>query len=198
MNDITPVETHPWEPFIPPHARILIMGTFPPASNRWTMNFYYPNRINDFWRVMGLVFFDNPLRFWNELTKSFRLEDIINFLTERGIAMSDTAYQVRRLKGNASDKFLEIVTPNDLDRLLEMMPECRTVATTGQKAAQVIAQLTGSEVPAIGERVQIDNYGTSGRSLGIYRMPSTSRAYPLPLSGKAAAYRAMFEAEGLL
>lgn len=45
-------ETHPWPPFIPPHAKILIMGTFPPAPNRWSMDFYYPNCQNDFWRIM--------------------------------------------------------------------------------------------------------------------------------------------------
>ena len=37
-----------------------------------------------------------------------------------------------------------------------------------------------------------------GRSLFLYRMPSTSRAYPLSLEKKADAYRALFQAAGLL
>lgn len=197
MTSQLPVETHPWEPFIPEHTRILIMGTFPPAPARWTMEFYYPNKINDFWRVMGLVFYDNPLRFWDESTRSFMLDDIRTFLTERGIALNDTGYRIRRLKGNASDKFLEIVEPVNLPALMQLMPGCRAIATTGQKAAEVIAGLTDSIVPSVGDHVSV-LYGERRMKLNIYRMPSTSRAYPLPLAQKAEYYADMFKAEGLL
>ncbi|MDE5744911.1 MAG: uracil-DNA glycosylase family protein [Paramuribaculum sp.] len=190
-----PIESHPWAAFIPDRAKILIMGTFPPKSNRWSMDFYYPNRINDFWRVMGIVFFNNPDRFWNSLTKSFRLDDIKNFLTERGIAMNDTGAKVRRLKDNASDKFLEIVEQVDLHGLMELMPECKTIATTGEKAAGVIASLTDTLVPATGSAVETDYMS---RPLTIWRMPSTSRAYPLPIARKAEAYAEMFRKTGLL
>lgn len=54
------MERHPWEPWIPQGAKVLIMGTFPPAPKRWSMDFYYPNRTNDFWKVCGLIFFGNP------------------------------------------------------------------------------------------------------------------------------------------
>lgn len=29
-----PLERHPWEPFIPEGAKVLIMGTFPPGPHR--------------------------------------------------------------------------------------------------------------------------------------------------------------------
>ena len=38
-----PLERHPWPPFLPEGAKVLIMGTFPPGNHRWSMNFYYPN-----------------------------------------------------------------------------------------------------------------------------------------------------------
>lgn len=190
------LETHPWEPFIPDRARILIMGTFPPAPSRWSMDFYYPNRINDFWRIMGLVFYNDRDRFWNALTRSFRLEDIRRFLTERAIALNDTGRVVRRLKGNASDKYLEIVTPVDLKALLDLMPTCHAVATTGEKAAGVVAELTGTVPPKMGEKVQCTT--SEGRKLTIYRMPSTSRAYPLAIDKKAAYYASMFREIGIL
>ena len=53
------IENHPFPPFIPEGAKILIMGTFPPQPKRWNMNFYYPNRTNDFWKIMGLIFLGN-------------------------------------------------------------------------------------------------------------------------------------------
>ena len=43
-----PLERHPWPPFIPEGAKVLVMGTFPPGNHRWSMEFYYPNRTNDF------------------------------------------------------------------------------------------------------------------------------------------------------
>ena len=30
-----PIETHPFEPFLPQGARILFLGSFPPQEKRW-------------------------------------------------------------------------------------------------------------------------------------------------------------------
>ncbi len=187
---VPPIEFHPFPPFIPPEAKLLIMGTFPPKKERWSMEFYYPNRINDFWRVMGKVFFDNPMRFIDPSKGEFHLDDIRNFLTERGIALSDTGAQVQRLRDNASDKFLQIVKPVNLDGLLEEMPRCHVIATTGEKAAATLAEITGSQAPAMGGSVDIE-YNVGGkapRRLTVFRMPSTSRAYPMSLDRKAEFY----------
>ena len=188
-----PIETHPWEPFIPEGAKILIMGTFPPQSKRWAMDFYYPNRTNDFWPMMALIFFGDRDALRIPGSKDFDLEAIKAMLTEKRIALNDTGFRVRRLMGNASDKFLEIVEPVHLGELLARMPECRTVATTGEKAAGVIASLTDTPLPRMGQMVAAPD-----RELEIWRMPSTSRAYPLPLEKKAAYYRAMFQHAGIL
>lgn len=48
-------ELHPLGFFLPNHAKILLLGSFPPPKNRWSMNFYYPNIRNDMWRIMGLI-----------------------------------------------------------------------------------------------------------------------------------------------
>ena len=186
------IETHPWQPFVPDGAKVLIMGTFPPGSHRWSMDFFYPNRTNDFWFMMGLLFFGDKDALYDREARTFRLDEIKKLLTDKGIAMGDTGYRVRRLKGNASDKFLEIVEPVHLDELLGRMPSCRHIATTGEKAAGVLASLTGTEVPKMGECV------TTADGLTIWRMPSTSRAYPLALEKKAEYYRRLFEAAGII
>ena len=197
-NEI-PVETHPWQPVIPDNTRVLIMGTFPPAPSRWAMPFYYPNRINDFWRIMGIVFYGNPERFYDSLTKQFRLDDITAFLTERGIALSDTGRRVRRLRNNASDAFLEIVEAVDLQKLLPLMPHCRAIATTGTLAAEVIAGLTSTKIPAIGTAIEAPALTNAyHENIMLWRMPSTSRAYPLPIARKAEAYTALFRSIGLI
>lgn len=182
------IERHPWPPFIPQGARILIMGTFPPGEHRWSMPFFYPNPINDFWRVMGIIYFNDKDKLYLPHLKTFDLGKIKEMLAAHHIALGDTGLEVRRLKGNAADKFLDIVTPIPLADTLALMPECTAVATTGEKAAQVIAEITGTEVPKTGTYTETD---FAGRHLRIYRMPSTSRAYPLPLAKKAEIYRNM-------
>lgn len=185
------IETHPWLPFVPDGAKVLIMGTFPPGSHRWSMDFFYPNRTNDFWFMMGLLFFGDKDALYDREARTFRLDEIKKLLTDKGIAMGDTGHKVRRLKGNASDKFLEIVEPVNFAALRACMPLCTDVATTGEKATIVLASLTGTEVPRMGESV------TTSDGLRLWRMPSTSRAYPLALEKKAAYYRRLFQSAAI-
>lgn len=194
MTDINKpeIETHPWEPFMPPGARVLIMGTFPPGRHRWSMDFYYPNRTNDFWFMMGLLFFGDKDALYDRHIRQFDLDAIIRLLTEKGIALHDTCRRIRRLKGNASDKYLEVIECVPLRALLAEMPDCHTVATTGEKAASIIAGLTDTEVPAMGRYVE------SADGLDIWRMPSTSRAYPLALARKAEYYAELFRHVNIL
>lgn len=186
------LEVHPWEPFIPEGAKVLIMGTFPPQAKRWSMDFYYPNRTNDFWKICGLIFLGDKDALCLPGEKKFDVDAIRGLMTAKGIALNDTARRVRRLKGNASDKYLEIVEPVPLYDLLARMPQCRAVATTGEKAAGVIAEITGTPLPKMGKMV------TAPDGLEIWRMPSTSRAYPLPVEKKAEYYATLFRHLGIL
>ncbi len=199
MEDLR-IEKHPFEPFLPENARLLICGTFPATSNKWSMKFYYPNFINDMWRIFGLIYFEDKDMLVDSGKRTFRLEKIKDLLTKLGIAFSDTGREIVRLKGNASDKFLQIEKPIDLGATLSVLPDCRSVATTGEKAAGVIAEITGTTIPKVGEFADCMIKLPSGeiREFRNWRMPSTSRAYPLRLEAKAAFYRNMLKATGLL
>ena len=190
--DSVELESHPFEPFAPESAKVLIMGTFPPQRKRWSMDFYYPNRTNDFWPMMGLIFFGDREALRLPGTKDFDVVAIKRLLNEKGIALNDTGRRVRRLMGNASDKFLEIVEPVPLYDVLALMPLCKAVATTGEKAAGVIAEITSTPLPKMGEHV----IATDG--LDIWRMPSTSRAFPMKLEAKAEYYARLFRSVGIL
>lgn len=188
-------ERHPLEPFLPKGAKVLMLGSFPPQRQRWSMDFYYPNFINDMWRIMGIVFFGDKDRFVSKGRKGFELDAIVDFCKDKGIALSDTAVEVVRTKDNASDKFLEVTEPRDIAALLALMPDCRAVITTGEKAAETFAGVMGCDVPKVGCSA---GFLCGGRELKLYRMPSTSRAYPKPLEEKAAAYEAAFSEIGVL
>ena len=184
------IENHPLEPFLPANARLLMLGSFPPQKKRWSMDFYYPNLNNDMWRIVGLLFFNNKDYFLNETRKAFCRERIINFLNDKGIALFDTASAIRRLQDNASDKFLEVVQPTDISRLLGQLPECKAIVTTGQKATDTLRAQFEVEEPKVGD---FSEFVFDGRPMRLYRMPSSSRAYPLALDKKAAAYRTMYQ-----
>ena len=183
------VERHPFEPFLPEGAKVLMLGSFPPQPKRWSMEFYYPNFINDFWRIIGIIFFEDKERFVDQDAKKFKLREIKEFCSGKGIAMFDTATAVRRLKDNASDKFLEVVEPTDIPALLRKIPECRAVVVTGEKAAVTLCGTFGTEAPAVGD---YSSFSFENRPMRLYRMPSTSRAYPLPIQKKADVYRRLF------
>ena len=195
---IVPAERHPLEPFLPAGARVLMLGSFPPPRARWSMDFYYPNFINDMWRILGLLFYGDKSHFIVAGQKRFDRERVVGFCTEKGIALYDTATAVRRLKENASDKFLEVVEPTDVAALLRRIPDCRTVVVTGEKAAETVLRSlnrASHTLPRIGS---YENFDFDGRAMHLWRMPSSSRAYPLALEEKAAHYGRMFRTEGLL
>lgn len=180
------IETHPLEPFLPSNGRILFLGSFPPPQSRWSMEFFYPNWINDFWRIQGLIHFGNARFFEKSDAKCFDRARIIGFCKEQGLAFFDTAAKVCRWKGNASDEFLEILEPADIPAMLAQMPDCHTIVTTGGKSAQELAGILAlSSIPSVGSFADWNG-------VRIWRMPSTSRAYPMSLQDKAARYARLF------
>lgn len=184
------VETHPFEPWLPANARLLMLGTFPPSERRWCMPWYYPNLQNDMWRIFGLAFFGNKEHFLTEDKRSWRLDELKTFLAEKGVAIYDTAYRIRRTKGTASDKDLEVVEPVDLDALLTRLPDLQGVLTAGQLATRLFTTHYN-----IKEKIAMGEYATfqvGDKSLRLYRMPSSSRAYPMAVEKKTEYYQRMF------
>lgn len=185
------VERHPLEPFLPENARLLMLGSFPPPRRRWSMEFFYPNLQNDMWRIFGYLFFGERNHFLTPDGKAFDRERLEEFLRRKGVALYDTACEVIRLKGNASDNFLQVVRETDVVALLRQLPQCRAIVTTGQKAAETLCRKLGvAAVPEVGGS---QPFTLDGRQLQLWRMPSSSRAYPRPLEWKAACYARMFD-----
>ena len=185
------------------------------------MDFYYPNFINDHWRIEGQIFYGDKNHFVDLEAKRFRIDEIVAFCEEKGLAFFDTSTAIRRLQDNASDKFLEVVEPTDIPALLRQLPHLRAIVTTGEKATETICRTMGiTETPKVNTYVEITNTDgtdekdilantdgtdetdklentnltnlTNGGSLILYRLPSSSRAYPLSFDKKVEAYRQFF------
>ena len=211
MSATPKIERHPLKPFLPANAQLLMLGSFPPPKERWCIDFFYPNPQNDMWRIMGQIFYGDKtflevqrdfLKVQSDQVQStkagrkvFNREEIASFCEAKGIAIFDTAQAVIRLQGNAADEHLEIVEPTDIAALLQEIPLCHDICCTGGKAAQTLAETLHCTLPKVGESIETS---FAGRTIRFWRMPSSSRAYPLSLDKKAAAYRQMFKTIGLL
>lgn len=189
------VEYHPLLPFLPENARVLFLGSFPPQQKRWCIDFFYPNFINDHWRIEGAIFFHDRNHFVDEKEKRFKIDEIVEFCQHQGIAFFDTSTAIRRLKDNASDKFLEVVEPTSIPSLISHLPHLKVIVTTGEKATETICEsLNILQIPKVNTFVSIPNMrNQDGNEMILYRLPSSSRAYPLAFDKKVEAYKRMFE-----
>ena len=191
------VEYHPLRPFLPENAKVLFLGSFPPQRKRWCMDFYYPNFINDHWRIEGQIFFGDKNHFVDAENKRFKINEIVAFCQEKGLAFFDTSTAIRRLQDNASDKFLEVIEPTDISALIQQLPNLRAIVTTGEKATETLCASLGiPEIPKVNTFVTtpLTSEKGAGTELFLWRLPSSSRAYPLAFDKKVEAYRQMFQA----
>ena len=118
------------------------------------------------------------------------MDDLKAFLTSRGIALYDTCTQIIRTKNTASDKDLQVVEQTDIKAMLQRLPQCKTIVTAGQLATTLCAQQLGVEEPKVGMFVSVE---IEGRTIRLYRMPSSSRAYPMTIEKKSAFYQTVFD-----
>lgn len=191
MPDILPdlpIEVHPFPPFLPENAQVLVLGTFPPAEGKRAMDFYYPNFQNDMWRILGIIYFQDPDHFRRGTEKAFDPDKIRAFLSKAGIALGPTVLRAQREKGNASDKFLHIVEEADLGTMLSRLPHCRRLVTTGEKATEIVLHQC-TEPPKLPRTNTTVSIRLGGKRYELTRLPSSSRAYPMKLEKKAECYK---------
>ncbi|WP_150539719.1 DNA glycosylase [Actinobacillus vicugnae] len=192
------IEHHPFAPILPAKATVVMMGTFPPTNEKRCMEFHYPNFQNDMWRIMGAIFYDDSDYFRVGDEKRFDPLKIEAFLREKGIALCSSAQTAIRLKGNAADKDLKIVEPVDMPKLLDTLPNVKWIFTTGGLATETLLGLLNQKIKAPKTNEWIEYPYSAERELFLYRLPSTSRAYPLSLANKIEAYRQFFIQAGLI
>ena len=88
-----------------------------------------------------------------------------------------------------------MVEPTDIHALLQQIPHCRAIVTTGEKATETLcATLRIADLPKVNTSVAIpDTYNMDGEQILLSRLPSSSRAYPLSFDKKVEAYRQLLE-----
>lgn len=104
MNEI---ETHPFKPYVPRNATVLIIGSFPgrdmtqKKSNH--SDWFYGTKRNQFWKIISGVY---KIDLHNTADKK-------ELFSKKGIAVADIILQARRNAINNSDINLEVIAYND-------------------------------------------------------------------------------------
>lgn len=97
---------HPFGPFVPQNARILILGSFPSVKSREQM-FFYGHPQNRFWRVLAEVL---------SVSAPETIDEKKELLQDVGVALWDVIGSCT-IRGS-SDASITNVVPNDLGPIL--------------------------------------------------------------------------------
>ena len=173
------IETHAFEPFFPPKATTLILGTFPTHNKNWRFNFYYPGRSNFFWRLLGDVYGYT----FQHKTGDEAVEERKSFCIKHGIALSDTILSCRRLVSTSSkDSDLEICEPMPIVDMLLQHPKVNTVildSSSGKVSAHYLfyQHLEANHVSYMVAKTKPPihgNFNLDGRLINVYTLYSPS------------------------
>jgi len=123
------LEIHPFEPFIPQEATMLVLGTFPPIERCRDFKFYYPNNVgNRFWVIIEYVF-NHKFQYWKE---NLAVEERKALLDKKHIAITDMVDKCVRSESNSSDKNLCEIEFRNICKLLRSRPKIRKIILTSR------------------------------------------------------------------
>jgi hypoxanthine-DNA glycosylase len=155
-------------PIAAPHARLLVLGSFPSAASLQAQQ-YYAHPRNHFWPILSAL--------WGIDLRSLPYAERVAEAQQRGLAIWDV-YATCRREGSL-DSAIEDALPNDLLALASRLPQLAAIAHNGGESARAT-------------RI------TRALGLPVHRLPSTSPANASwSFERKLAAWRAVFASVGL-
>lgn len=163
-----PVESHPFKPFVPPAARLLLIGTFPgwqltqkQPSKLGAQDWYYGTARRSLWHLLEQVY-ERPLP---------TVEAKRQLLTQLRMEITDVVATARRRKASSSDGDLFDVT-YQTGTLAALLPQhaFETLLFSSQLAQKWFNALKPQLTSA---------FGLPARCLGLPQvvLPSPSPAY---------------------
>ena len=126
------LQTHPYPPFIPEEAEILLVGSAPPyrfctsdkaSLRKQDFDYYYGSSSNLFWEILFRVFEPENLPALNELRQADKPEIIAreglvaslqSFLSRHKLGLGDILYRFMRCGQSAADYQLQVLEYQDI------------------------------------------------------------------------------------
>lgn len=124
------IETHPFETFIKPDTKFLVVGTFPTYKENYkdTFNFFYAGKDNNFWKIVEQVF--NHTFRYDKGNKA--IEERQQFLIEKKIGITDMHEKCYRINNKSGDEFLYPIFLKNIFSLLKQSSSIERIILTSR------------------------------------------------------------------
>ncbi|MFW6231103.1 MAG: uracil-DNA glycosylase family protein [Nanoarchaeota archaeon] len=176
------IESHPYPPFIPKHATVLILGSFPPRrtyidkEGNQILSFFYQSKRNQLWKILEAIYGARLYHRIEDESIEENVERKKEFLAEHNIAIADIIKICRRKRpGSALDVDMEVLKLQPIDQLLRDNPSLQAVLCTSAYVYDLMRK----------------NFGDIGADL--IKLPSPSPRHILPFDEKARRYKEILE-----
>ena len=124
---------HPLNPIYDKNSKVLILGTMPSVKSR-EANFYYANKTNRFWPILGKIF---NIKFDATIDKE-------EFILKNNIALWDVVKSCD-ITGS-SDASIKNVKINDIDKIIKDS-NIKVIFCTGKKAYETLNKYYKTNIP---------------------------------------------------
>ena len=121
-------ESHAFGTFVTTNAEVLIVGTFPTHERNRAFNFFYPNKSNAFWQIMGTIYnytFENNEGIEAENERK-------EFVAKRRIGLTDMLAKAIRKKKGSGDEQLAPIELTSILSILEEFPTIKRIVLTSR------------------------------------------------------------------
>lgn len=126
------IETHhDWYKDIP-QMQFLILGSYPPHSDKWDYPFYYPNSQNSFWKLLAEIAGEQLLNLKGQREKA--VDERISIMIKLKAGVQNLGYKIERKGKSAKDTDIRIVEFQNILSILEKHPELETIILPGFSA----------------------------------------------------------------
>lgn len=149
MNLIWNKEEHPnWYRDITP-MHYLILGSFPPHSNKRIYPFFYPNTQNRFWKILASLA-ELPLQ-WAKIDEEKAVEERYEIMKKLQTGVQNLGQQIERKGISALDTDIRITKFHDIISIIDSHPELKRILLPGYSAINSTAKsfvkyLTGNGI----------------------------------------------------
>jgi G:T/U-mismatch repair DNA glycosylase len=132
MSVIWTKEIHPpWYRDVSP-MRTLILGSFPPHPGKWAYPFYYPNRLNRFWKILADLAGTALLSGKGEYEQA--VEERYAIMVKLEVGVQNLGYEINRKGKSALDTDIQIISFHDIVGIIETHPELERILLPGYSA----------------------------------------------------------------
>jgi G:T/U-mismatch repair DNA glycosylase len=194
MSDEFSIEHHPEWDYPVRGMHVLILGNFPPHSKRWDYKFFYPNKQNNFWKVLSILN-GTPLK---EMKGDAAVQERQKIMRDLKVGIYNLARSIKRKNKSARDTDIEILEYLDIVSIIRKNTRLKKIILAGFAAKSSTARTFLNQLDEqhihYSKPVEI-KAGTEfqlymgKRSIDCVILNSTSTAFPIKLEKLVEQFR---------